>query len=212
MVKVEINLQVIYLLFMPRKNLIRTHEFFYHITTRSNNQQWFQLPMCQVWDIAVDAFRVAQKNHPAVVSQFVLMSNHYHLLIRTPNEDIDRFMYFFNKTFSDKLRKESKSENRMFGSNYKWSLITHQKYFERVFIYIYQNPIRAKITQNCEDYPWSTYHYTFYKKYLPFNFTPLTHLECLHNEINHLYSLEKQMVIKKGLRKSIFKEVVGRGE
>jgi putative transposase len=192
---------------MPRKNLIRTSEYFYHITTRSNHKEWFDIPLDYVWIIAIKSFKKAQKNNPAKISQFVLMANHYHLLIRTPNNDIDQFMYHFNKTFSDLLRIASNKENRMFGSNYKWSLIKNHRYFHNVFRYIYQNPLRAGITEQCENYPYSTLHYTSNNIETPFDFTKLDQLESNLSFINEKLDFEKSNQIKKGLRKSIFKEV-----
>jgi putative transposase len=70
------------------------------------------------------------------------------MLIQTPDSNIDRFMYFFNKEFSRKLRLEAGLSNRMFVSNYKWCLVTSDQYFNNVFRYIYQNPLRANIVKN----------------------------------------------------------------
>jgi putative transposase len=158
----------------------------------------------------MQAMTIASQKHPAVISQFVLMSNHYHLLIRTPNCDIDLFMYWFNKTFSEKLRRASGMENRMFGSNYKWSIIMNPNYFKNVFRYIYQNPLRANITDKCEFYPYSTFHYYTFQKQLPFKFTPINHLEKDNEFINDICPLEQQEEIRKGLKKSVFKEVTPR--
>lgn len=195
---------------MPRKNLIRTHEYYYHITTRSNHKEWFKIPLNEVWKISIKAFDNAQNENPAYVSQYVLMANHYHMLIRTPKSDIDKFMYSFNKTFSDLLRIKTGKENRMFGSNYKWSLIQSDRYFHNVFRYIYQNPLRAGICNNCEDYPYSTYHYTFHQKDLPFKFKTLNNLENRYDFINDQLDDEKSFSIKRGLKKTIFKEVRSR--
>lgn len=190
---------------MPRKNLIRTDEHYYHITTRSNHKEWFKLPLDEVWKISCYAFFKAQKNCPSIVSQYVLMSNHYHLLIRTPDENIDHFMFWFNKTFSDELRRLSQTENRMFGSNYKWSIITNDIYFENVFRYIYQNPVRAQIVKNCEDYPYSTFHYSYFNKRIPFPFTPLFHHEERTDFIREDIDEERGLAISKGLKKHVFK-------
>jgi putative transposase len=191
---------------MPRKKLIRTDQYFYHITTRSNNKEWFALPLSEVWDISTFAFKKAMNACPSVISQYVLMSNHYHLLIRTPGCDIDQFMFWFNKTISDEIRKGSGVENRIFGGHYKWSLITHSKYFANVFRYIYQNPLRAGIVDHCENYPYSTFHYTFFNKKLPFDFRPLSHFEENIDFINDYLDLKEQETIRKGLRRPTYAE------
>lgn len=191
---------------MPRKNLIRTNEFFYHITTRSNNGEWFGLPLNEVWEISKNAFDVAQSKNPAIIYQYVLMSNHYHLLIQTPNCDIDKFMFWFNRTFSLLLREKTGNFNRMFGSNYKWSLITHQSYFKNVFCYIYQNPMRAGIVKKCEHYPYSTLFYSYHKLKAPFSYWPIKYIESDLELINKSFDEDKIYQIKKGLRKTKYKE------
>lgn len=191
---------------MPRKNLIRTNEHFYHITTRANNGDWFEIPMSEVWKISIEAFNKAQANNPAIVFQFVLMSNHYHLLIQTPNSDIDKFMFWFNRTFSNRLREESGRINRMFGTNYKWSLIKHHAYFKNVFRYIYQNPVRAKLVKRCEDYPYSTLHYTAKNMEVPFAHKPILHVESDLEFINDAFCEEKARIIKNALQNTTYKE------
>ena len=191
---------------MPRKNLVRTNQYFYHITTRSNNREWFSIPMSEVWQICIDAFIYAQKNCPALISQFVLMSNHYHLLIRTPNSDIDRFMFFFNKEVGRKLRISSGRENRVFGSSYKWCLIKNTIYFRNAFKYIYQNPVRAGLCKRCQDYQFSTMHYTSRGQTPPFPFKPINHLEKEVDFINERYDKQRNQIIKLGLSRTSYKE------
>lgn len=195
---------------MPRKKLIKTNLFYYHISTRSNHKEWFKLSLDQVWDISVLSFKKAQKNAPAIISQFVLMANHYHLLIKTPDCNIDVFMYWFNKTFSDELRKKSGTINRMFGGRYKWSLIKNEYYFFNVFKYIYQNPLRANLVDFCEQYKYSTFYYTSSCKKLPFMFHPILEFEEQKEFINEIFIEEKALAISKGLKKTDFKEVFSR--
>lgn len=190
---------------MPRKNLIRTDKFYYHITTRANHRFWFSAPLNKVWKISCKAFKIANQNNPAIISQYVLMSNHYHLLIRTPQSDIDKFMYFFNKNFSSELRKYTQLENRMFGSNYKWSLIRNEKYLFNAFRYIYQNPIRAKIIKEAQEYPFSSLYYSTKKIKHPFEFHPIEY-ESELSIINDLFDQKSNELIRKALKKTQYKE------
>ncbi|MAX65557.1 MAG: transposase [Bacteriovoracaceae bacterium] len=152
---------------MPRKKLIRTHLFPYHVTTRTINQDWFDISLYEVWRIALYSLKLAHKVYPIELISFVLMSNHYHLLLKTPNSNLDLFMYEFNKKFAQILLKRSKRTNRVFGNRYKWCLIQNQTYLYNCYRYIYQNPIRAKIVQSAENYPFSTLHYLVNNKEFP---------------------------------------------
>ena len=84
------------------------------------------------------------------------MSNHYHLIITTPNEDIDKFMYELNKSISLLVRLESSRINQIFGGRYKWSIIDNRSYLYNVLRYVYQNPVRAGLAKRCEHYPYSS--------------------------------------------------------
>ena len=161
---------------MLKKNLIFTEEYYYHVTTRSKDKAWFQIPLEQVWEISIEAFLSAQAKCPAIVTQYVLMSNHYHILITTPGRDIDQFIYFFNKTF-----------NNMLDDGCRWSLIANEKHFKKVFCYIYQNPRRANLVERCEYYPYSTLFYTCRHLEIPFPFVVLEHLESDLDFINSCF-------------------------
>ena len=140
---------------MPRKKLIRSSQFPYHITSRSNNREWFYIPLENLWDYCQELLSKGEKLFKVKIYAFVLMSNHYHLCVLTPEANIDQFMRFFNKSLGQRISWESGRINRTFGAPYKWTLITNEAYFLSVIRYVYQNPLRASICERCENYPYS---------------------------------------------------------
>lgn len=62
--------------------------------------------MAEVWKISIKAFDKAKVHNPAKVFQFVLMSNHYYLLIQTPKNDIDKFMFGLIALLAKDLEKK----------------------------------------------------------------------------------------------------------
>jgi putative transposase len=95
------------------------------------------------------------------VAGFVLMDNHYHLLVLSPHENIDRIMYFFMKRLSFQIRKESGRINRIFGARYKGCLIKDETYLFNVYKYIYRNPVKAGLCDRIEEYPYSSWKESF---------------------------------------------------
>lgn len=154
---------------MTRKPLIRTHLFPYHVTTRTNNKEWFDIPLSEVWKMCLHSLRIANEKHPIHLISFVLMQNHYHMILKTPHSNLDLFMYEFNKRLSLLIRSKSGRINSVFGGRYKWSLIRSQTYLYNCYRYVYQNPLRANIVNRCEDYPFSTLHYLISTKSFPLN-------------------------------------------
>jgi len=140
---------------MPRKKLIRSDQFPYHVTSRSNNKEWFYIPIECVWSYCNTLLNEGKIKFNVQIDAFVLMRNHYHLCIRTPESNIDLFMRYFNKNLAQNIARHAKRINRIFGGPYKWSLITKEAYYLNVIRYIYQNPLRANIVDFCEQYPYS---------------------------------------------------------
>lgn len=141
---------------MPRKPLIRSDNLPYHVTSRSHNKEQFPLYLSLVWKLAIVSFREANNIHPINLISFVLMNNHYHMLLFTPNGNLDQFMYEFNKRLALKIQNETGVVNQVFGGRYKWCLIQSQQYLSNCYRYVYQNPVRAGLVKRCEDYPFST--------------------------------------------------------
>ena len=144
---------------MPRKNLLRVRNLPYHVTTRSLKQEFFKLPLNEVWEILQTSLKEAHELHPIQLVSVVLMSNHYHMILLTPDYNLDQFMYEFNKRMAIKIIAKTKQTHSVFGGRYKWSVIRSKNYFYNCYRYVYQNPIRAKLVDRVEDYPFSTMYF-----------------------------------------------------
>ena len=95
------------------------------------------------------------------------MDNHYHMIVQTPEGNLDKFMYEFNRRIAKKILDRSGGINQIFGGRYKWCLIESQKYFSNCYRYVYQNPRRASIVKKCEDYSFSTLPVALGVKHFP---------------------------------------------
>lgn len=197
---------------MPRKQLIRTNLFPYHVTTRTNNKEWFEIPIKEVWKMCLYSLKRANQKYPVEVISFVLMSNHYHLILKTPNKDIDLFMYEFNKSLSLLIRTRTGRINSVFGGRYKWCLIRSQTYLYNCYRYVYQNPLRANLCGRVENYPYSSLFYLVHGKSFVvqlfdcFGFKDKFALSWLNQAVEN----EEIDLLRKGLKTSEFKELKSR--
>ncbi len=190
---------------MPRKPLIRSNNLPYHVTARSNNKEWFTLPMPDMWDLAQKSLQEAISVHRVEIISFVLMGNHYHMLLQTPESNLDNFMYEFNKRFALKIKQSTGQINRIFGGRYKWCLIESQHYLINCYKYVYQNPVRAGLVQNCEEYPFSTLRCLI--KNIKFSI-PIHDKYGFKDEyglrwLNQKIDCEEEKALKNGLAKSV---------
>ena len=120
--------------------------------------------MSEVWRICLYCLKKANEKYPVEIISFVLMSNHYHMIVRTPDKNIDLFMYEFNKHLANIILRRSSRVSRVFGSRYKWCLIKSQSYLYNCYRYVYQNPLRAGLVSKCENYPYSSLFYLVHNK------------------------------------------------
>ncbi len=141
---------------MARKNLIRTSKAPYHITARSNNKDFFYVDMETLWTIFIEVMSQAQTLYNCEFHSFVLMSNHYHLLVSTPESNVDKIMEHIQRDVAKKANRQSIRINHFFGGPYKWSLIYEENYYWNAVKYIFRNPIRAGICQTVADYRFSS--------------------------------------------------------
>lgn len=189
---------------MPRKKLIRQNTYPYHVTTRTNNKAWFSIPIFEVWNMCKQSLVYALNRRPVVIHCFMLMGNHYHLLLTTPNEDIDQFMHLFNLKLSQLINKKSGAINHKFSNRYKWTLVESEEYLLNVYRYIYQNPVRAKITKDCMSYPYSSLHFTRYESQL-LNHHPHIHYGNEKSWLEKFMGEEFDSIIRNSLKKPTFR-------
>lgn len=88
---------------------------------------------------------------------YCLMTNHVHLLIR-PNEETSlcKMMQGVALCYTQYLNRKYKRTGRLWESRYYSCIVEREKYLLAVARYIEQNPVRAKIVQEVDDYPYSS--------------------------------------------------------
>ncbi len=143
---------------MPRAKTILQSNFPYHVTGRCINREWFDLPLEIVWDIFCNELMVADHLFSLRIHSFVLMKNHFHLLVSTPDANISKAMQYFMRESSRRLAKRGKRINQTYGARYFRSVIESHSYFMHAYKYVYANPVQAGIVERAEVYKFSTLH------------------------------------------------------
>ena len=141
---------------MPRKKYYACSEFPYHVTARSNNRDWFALPQEEMWEIFGEHLYFAKHAFNLQILNFVLMDNHYHMLLRTPEANLAAAMNFFQSNVSREIGRRAGRINRIFGGPYHWSHIRTYNYYMNAYKYVYRNPVEPRLSHHVETYPYST--------------------------------------------------------
>lgn len=88
---------------------------------------------------------------------FVLMRNHDHLFIETPEPNLSAGMQYLNGSYTSYFNRRHRRCGHLFQGRFKGHLIEERGYFLEVSRYIHLNPVRAKVVARPEQYPWSSY-------------------------------------------------------
>lgn len=97
------------------------------------------------------------------IHAWVLMTNHYHWLLETPEANLVAGMQWFQSTYCTRFRLRHDLRGHVLQGRYKAPVVEPDSdhYFQTISSYIHLNPVRAKSLLGPEDpldrYGWSSY-------------------------------------------------------
>jgi REP element-mobilizing transposase RayT len=96
------------------------------------------------------------------VHAFVLMANHFHLVLETPEPNLVDGMKWFLGTYTSRFNRRHKVFGHLFSGRYKALIVegSGNGYLKTVGDYVHLNPVRARLLspeQPLESFGWSSY-------------------------------------------------------
>lgn len=145
---------------MPRAPRIEFGGAMYHVMSRGNRMQSI-FDDDEDREIYVKTLGETCRSAGWIVHSFVLMKNHYHLLIETLRPTLVKGMQYLNSTYTRRYNVRHKTWGHLFQGRYKALLVDaeNEGYFLTVSDYIHFNPARAGVTKGAKEllgYPWSS--------------------------------------------------------
>ncbi|MBW6463700.1 MAG: transposase [Bacillota bacterium] len=130
----------------------------YHVMQRGNNKESiFQSDKDKYFFL--NQLDVSKKKFNFLLFGYVLMDNHYHLLIQVNKFPLSKVMQRQNSIYSRYYNRTQERSGHLFGLRYKASLVLDDSYLFAVLRYIHWNPIRAGLSKNVFDYKWCSDSY-----------------------------------------------------
>ena len=86
---------------------------------------------------------------------YCLMTNHYHVLVSTPEPDLSVGMWKLNQRHALRVNRRHGFAGHVFEGRFFAELVDDDSYMVAVARYIDQNPVRAGICHRAETWPWS---------------------------------------------------------
>ncbi len=128
---------------------------FYHVTQRGNNRERI-FRKDKDKKCYLDNLVELRDKYQFQLYGYVLMDNHYHLLLRAGEEPLQKIMFRQNMYYSRYFNKTHRRSGHLYGDRYKASLIQDERYLFAVLRYIHLNPVKAGLCPTPAVYKWSS--------------------------------------------------------
>ena len=146
----------------PRKQFANA---LYHVTSRGNGRAhlFFGDDDCRRF---LSQLQDNLENYQVVLYAYVLMPNHYHLLVRTPQANLSRFMQRLNTSYALYSRYKHQKPGHRLEGRYKAKLVQDDAYVLTLTRYLHLNPVKVQAmtrigkgerVRYLEGYEWSSY-------------------------------------------------------
>jgi len=129
----------------------------YHVTSRGNRGQDVFLDDFDRRDF-LDRLGRASGRYNLRIHAFCLMSNHYHLFLRTPEPNLADAMRWINSSYALRLNRRYRQSGHVLQGRYKAALVVEQAHWINLSFYIHLNPVRAGMVDDPGIYEWSSFN------------------------------------------------------
>jgi putative transposase len=132
----------------------------HHVIQRGNNRQAI-FDSNADYQTLLDLLCENAKKFNVAIHAYVLMGNHFHLLVTPQTADgLPQMMQAVGRSYVRYFNDAQKRSGTLWEGRYKSTLIQSERYLLACMAYIDLNPVRAGMVAAARDYPWSSHgHY-----------------------------------------------------
>ena len=146
---------------MPRKMRVQYPGAMYHVMSRGDQRDDIFLDDVDRYGFIKTLGEACLKTGWRVHA-FCLMSNHYHLVLETPEANLVAGMAWLQSTYTIRLNHRHKLGGHVLSGRYKAQMVegSGNGYLRRACDYVHLNPVRAALLAPEERllaYPWSSF-------------------------------------------------------
>lgn len=149
---------------MPRGPRIKSATGVYHIMFRGINRMGIFMDDQDNQKLLDILDNISLQGEYATYA-YCLMKNHMHLLLKEGNDSISRSMKRIGISYSYYFNKKYERAGHVFQDRYKSEAVENERYLLACARYIHNNPVKAELVKNPEDYKWSSYSDYIYEKH-----------------------------------------------
>ena len=131
----------------------------YHVTARGNERKPIYLEDDD-FQLYLEVLGDVCDQYNWVIHAYCLMTNHYHLIIETPDANLSKGMRHLNGVYTQKFNRKYRRVGHLYQGRYKAILVEKDNYLLELSRYVVLNPVRAKMVGVASDWQWSSYNQT----------------------------------------------------
>lgn len=129
---------------------------FYHVINRGNaGEDIFK--SIRDREKFLEYLQAAVERYGLRIHTYCLMTNHYHLLVETPEANLSRAIKWVNVSYAGYFNRKRQRHGHLFQGRYKAILVDADEYLKQLSRYIHLNPIRAGMVTELSAYSFSSY-------------------------------------------------------
>ncbi|MFZ5642272.1 MAG: transposase [Bacillota bacterium] len=127
----------------------------YHVIQRGNNKEHI-FERTEDKEYLIEQLRKSVAVDGIELYAYAVMSNHYHLALRTCVEPLRKVMHRINTRYGHYYNRANERSGHVFEGRYKAITVENERYLISLIRYIHKNPVRAGICSKIQDYHWSS--------------------------------------------------------
>ncbi|WP_263079849.1 transposase [Endozoicomonas sp. Mp262] len=131
----------------------------YHVTSRGNERKAIFREEAD-FDLFLDVLAEVCDRFNWVIHSWCLMTNHYHLVVETPDGNLSAGMRQLNGVYTSRFNRRYGRVGHLFQGRYKGILVDKSAYLLELSRYVVLNPVRARMVNRPDEWQWSSYLYT----------------------------------------------------
>jgi putative transposase len=139
---------------------------YYHVGARGNSKQPIFLGDDDRRTFLRCLARTARRHRWSILA-YVLMTNHYHLVLQLEETGLSRGMCELNGGYALMFNSRHGRSNHVFGRRFWDEHIESDEHYAQACRYVVLNPVRAGIVRDVGDWPWSSYRATAGLEFAP---------------------------------------------
>jgi len=128
----------------------------YHITSRGNERRKIFRDKKDRMKL-IGLLRDYHDRYGVLIHAYILMDNHYHLILETPRGNLLKVLHGINGGYTNYFNRKHNRVGHLLQGRYRAIVVEKDRYLLSLSRYVHLNPVRAGLVSRPEEYPWSSY-------------------------------------------------------